>query len=392
VRTDAISIACENCSPPDALTGTTVAIADGRVRLGLPIAEGGFGVVYAAVLEDASGAKRHVAVKVLHARHAHDVGIARRFEREAEHARRIEHPNVISLLGAGRLADGRPLYAMERLEGATLGAIVRREGPLTIVRALGLANQIVAALAAVHDAGLVHRDLSPDNVFVTVGGHPQTPGGDSVYPRERAVLLDFGFAQPPGADAGDGVSPESPGSLVGTLTFMAPEQATRARAITERSDLFALALLLYYSLSGKLPFRGQDDLDVLVSVVRAQPIPLRRERRDAPAALEKLLSRALAKHPEARFESAHEMGAALRAVHAPARAPARVTVAKRAAASSAPVQESGVRSRLPSAPRSSAGLPSAPRSSAGLPSAPRSSAGLPGGAPRGSRRRVRLPA
>jgi serine/threonine-protein kinase len=189
VRTDASTTACENCSPPDTLAGTTVALAEARVRLGMPIAEGGFGVVYAAMLEGQSGAKRSVAVKVLHPHHASDAGIMRRFEREAEHARRVEHPNVISLLGAGRLPDGRPLYAMERLEGATLGAIVRREGPLSIARALRLASQIVAGLAAVHDAGLVHRDLSPDNVFVA-----QTAFG------ERAVLLDFGFAQPPGAD------------------------------------------------------------------------------------------------------------------------------------------------------------------------------------------------
>jgi serine/threonine-protein kinase len=92
---------------------------------------------------------------------------------------------------------------------------------------------------------------------------------------------------------------------------MAPEQATRGRAITQRSDLFAAGLLLYYAFTGKLPFRGHDDLDVLVSVVRAAPVPLRRERRDAPPALEEALGRALAKHPDARFASAREMRAEL---------------------------------------------------------------------------------
>src|SRR5262249_43117417 len=144
-------------------------------------------------------------------------------------------------------------------EGATLGAIVRAQGPMPITRGLKLADQILAGLSAVHEAGLVHRDLSPDNVFVT------SDGGLG----ERAVILDLGFAQEPGVDAGDGVTPDSPGSLVGTLTFMAPEQATRGRAITQRSDLFTVGVLLYYALTGKLPFRGQDDLDVLVSVVRA---------------------------------------------------------------------------------------------------------------------------
>jgi serine/threonine-protein kinase len=252
-----------------------------------------------------------LAIKVLHARHAGDPGLARRFEREAEHLRRLCHPNVVSMLGAGRLADGRPFFAMERLEGATLGAIVRDQGGMSIARGLKLADQILAGLSAVHEAGLVHRDLSPDNVFVASDGDLG----------ERAVILDLGFAQEPGVDAGDGVTPDSPGSLVGTLTFMAPEQATRGRAITQRSDLFAVGVLLYYAFTGKLPFRGQDDLDVLVSVVRASPVPLRRERRDAPVALEEALGRALAKHPDARFASAREMRAELAAISPPEPAP-----------------------------------------------------------------------
>ncbi len=131
-------------------------------------------------------------------------------------------------------------------------------------------------------------------------------------------------------DAGDGLTPDSPGSLVGTLTFMAPEQATRGRAITARSDLFAVAVLLYYAFSGKLPFRGHDDLDVLLSVVRAAPVPLRRERRDAPPALEEALGRALAKHPDARFASAREMRAALARI-LPVAAPKPRTGTRRAA-------------------------------------------------------------
>jgi serine/threonine-protein kinase len=269
------------------------------VRVGRPLAEGGMGAVHAA---SAPGVGP-LAVKILHARHAGDVGLTRRFEREAERAMAVQHPNVVSVLGAGQLDDGRPFFAMERLAGATLGALVRSQGPLPLGRGLRLADQILAALAAVHDARLVHRDVSPDNVFV-VPCHDGRGG-------ERAVLLDFGFAQEPGVDVGDGITADSPGSLVGTLTFMAPEQATRARAITERSDLFAVAVLLYYAFSGKLPFRGHDDLDVLVSVVRAAPVPLRRERRDAPAALDEILTRALAKHPDARFPSARAMRAAL---------------------------------------------------------------------------------
>ncbi len=303
-----------NCSPPCSATvgegvgapgsieGTSI-LARGPggilpVRIGGAIAEGGIGVVYAATAPGVGP----LAVKVLRERHADDAGIVRRFEREATHAMAVRHPNVVAALGAGRLEDGRPFLVMERLTGATLGALVRSQGPLSIARGLGLADQLLAGLAALHQARLVHRDVSPDNVFIAAGTE------------ERAVLLDLGFAQEPGVDLGDGLTPDSPGSLVGTLTFMAPEQATRGRAITERSDLFAVAVLLYYAFSGKLPFRGHDDLDVLVAVVRAAPVPLRRERRDAPAALDHILARALAKHPDARYSSAEAMRAALGAL------------------------------------------------------------------------------
>lgn len=315
VTTEANTSTCVNCSQrADPLVGAMVVVRTPGggtlpVRLGRILAEGGIGVVHAAETCDRG---RPLAIKVLQERHAGDAGLTRRFEREVEHALRLDHPNVVSALGAGRLADGRPFFAMELLRGATLGALVRSYGPLPIGAGLRLAEQILAGLGALHDARLVHRDLSPDNIFVV----PEDDG-------ERAVILDLGFAQEPGVDLGDGLTPDSPGSLVGTLTFMAPEQATRGRAITERSDLFAVALLLYYAFSGKLPFRGQSDLDVLVSVVRAAPVPLRRERRAAPPELEEILGRALAKHPDARFSSAHEMRAAIGRLLAPHRDPPR---------------------------------------------------------------------
>ena len=298
---------CANCSlRGDLLAGSTLVVSTPSggalpVRIDRRVAEGGIGVVYAATALSPA-ATGPLAIKVLQARHASDPGITRRFEREAEHALRLSHPNVVSALGAGRLDDGRPFFAMELLSGPTLGALVRSRGPLPIARGLRIADQILAGLEALHEARLVHRDLSPDNVLVTGGGDD---------PEGAAVILDLGFAQEPGVDMGDGVTPDSPGSLVGTLAFMAPEQATRGRAITERSDLFAAAVLLYYAFSGRLPFRGGDALDVLVSVVRAAPVPLRRVRRSAPAALGEVLDRALAKHPDARYAGAREMRAAL---------------------------------------------------------------------------------
>jgi serine/threonine protein kinase len=261
------------------------------------LAEGGIGVVYAA--SDVETGKP-LALKVLQRRHADDPGMVSRFAREIGFALRVAHPNVAAVLRHGRLEDARPFFVMDRFEGETLGAMVRRSGPLPIERALDVGDQVLAGLAALHAARVVHRDLQPDNVLIARDG--------------RVLLLDLGFAEEPGPDRGDGVTPDSPGSLVGTLSFMAPEQATRSRAVTERSDLFATALLLFYALTGKLPFRGDDALARVVAMVRAAPIRLRRERRDAPVALEAALARALAKHPDARFESASAMREALRAV------------------------------------------------------------------------------
>jgi len=262
------------------------------------VAEGGMGAVYAA-RELATG--KHLALKTLLSCRAQDEGCVRRFEREIEFAKRVTHPNVAPVFGSGKLGDGRPFYLMELYRGRTLGAMVREEGPLEVTRALLVADQILAGLEAVHAAGIVHRDLTPENVLITRG----PSGGDHV------VLLDFGFAHEPGVDTGDGVTEDSRGALVGTLRFMSPEQMTRGRAITAQSDLFATALLLYYAVSGKLPFRGEGDLDVAVATMRRPPVPLRTELRHVPRGLDRVLGRALAKHPDARFASAAEMRAAL---------------------------------------------------------------------------------
>jgi serine/threonine-protein kinase len=199
-----------------------------------------------------------------------------------------------------------PLY-----EGATLGELVRRRGPLPIALALAIGDQILAGLSAMHAARVVHRDLQPDNVLLV-----EEPGGGCAV-----KLIDLGFAHEPGVDTGDGITPDSPGALVGTVRFMSPEQVLRSRAITERSDLFAVGLLLFFALTGELPFRGRGDLDTLVAIVRTAPTRLRRLRPDAPRALEALLTRALAKHPDARFGSAAEMRAALAALATTKRAP-----------------------------------------------------------------------
>lgn len=274
-------------APGAALLGQVVG---GLVVEGL-IAEGGVGVVYAA--RSRHGAAR--ALKVLKPALAGDSGHRARFAEEIAYARRVAHPNVVSVLDHGRLTDGRPWLSMDLLEGATLGALVRREGPLPLARALAITDQVLAGLSALHAARVVHQDLQPDNVFLA-----RAPRGEE---GERAVLLDLGFAREAGAGAR--------ASLFGTPAFMSPEQALANRAVTAQSDLFAAALLLSYALTGKPPFPGLAPRDVLVAIVRSAPVPVRRARRDVPAELDRILARALAKHPDARFSGAAEMRTAL---------------------------------------------------------------------------------
>lgn len=259
---------------------------------------GGMGIVVAA-RELSTG--RVFALKTLRAAFARDRGAVARFEREARFSMRIVHPKVPRVYGIGRLEDGRPCYWMELVRGRTVGQIVREDGPLPVDAAVDIVLRVLSALEAVHAAGIVHRDVTPENVLVTSG-----PRGEP-----RVLLLDLGFAHEPGVDTGDGLTEESRGALVGTASFMAPEQVMRARAITPQTDLFATGLLLYYAISGKLPFRGADAEDAVVSMLRRQPAPLRSTRGRVPRALDVFLSRALAKHPDARFASAAEMRSAL---------------------------------------------------------------------------------
>lgn len=259
---------------------------------------GGMGIVYA--VRDVDSGKR-LALKTVQPRYATDAGIVGRFWREIAFAARVMHPNVAPVLGHGRLSDGRPFVLMELYQGRTLGDVVRRDGPLPLPKAMAIVDQVLAGLDAIHAAGIVHRDLTPENVFVETNSEG----------RERVILLDFGFAHEPGVDTGDGVTLASRGALVGTMGFMSPEQMMRGRAITARSDLFVAAVLLYFALSGKLPFRGEAEMDVMVAFLRRSPVPLRLERRNVPRSLDLVLERALAKHPDARFANAAEMRAAL---------------------------------------------------------------------------------
>jgi serine/threonine-protein kinase len=237
--------------------------------------------------------QRRVAVKVLK---EWDDSSHRRFLREARAAARISHPNVCPIFEIGE-EGGRPFLATELLSGETLAERLGR-GALPVDELLALAQDMLAALGALHEAGIIHRDVKPSNVFLTNQG---------------AKLLDFGLARPLPRDLAEALASGGdvtrPGVLVGTPSYMAPEQILGG-PLDERADLFAAGVVLYEALTGRRPFEGGSAIQVLSAILHEEPPPLTGTPGEVFAAP---LGRALAKPPEQRFTSAREMADALRA-------------------------------------------------------------------------------
>src|SRR5262249_42051537 len=223
----------------------------GRYRVVSPLGAGGMGEVYRAV---AAGLGREVAIKVLSAESAHDPDRLRRFAHEARAVAALSHPNVLALHDVGS-QDGVDYAVFELLEGRTLRQRLEG-GPLPPGQALDCGVQMSEGLAAIHERGMVHRDLKPDNVFVTRSG--------------QVKILDFGLAKPPRATRVSTAT--NPGLLVGTSGYMAPEQA-RGRPADARSDIFALGSVLYEMLSGRRAFPGETAADTLAALLREDPPP-----------------------------------------------------------------------------------------------------------------------
>ena len=254
------------------------------------IGEGGMGVVYRAQ-QTALG--RDVALKLLLSGEAARPNDLARFSREVRSIARVNHPNVIRILDYGTI-DGRPYYAMDYLGNAlTLGQLLKKDGQLTLDRAIAVLRQLLDALAAVHRHGLIHRDVKPGNIMVD--------------PDDHLTLMDFGLVKDLEAS-----SMTRTGMMIGTPRYLAPE-AVAAEPVDARSDLFAVGVMLHEGLSGKRLFQG-DTLPVLaMQIVNQAAPPLRAERRDCPTWLADLIHRLLAKDPAQRPQTALEALNALRA-------------------------------------------------------------------------------
>jgi hypothetical protein len=274
-------------SPGRDLVGQVIA---DRYHVVKKLGEGGMGQVY---LAEHVKMGRKSAIKVMNPSMVHDPDAVARFNREAANASRVTHPNVCAIYDFGETPEGLIYLAMEFVEGEPLTDVLEREGPLPVSRAALLCAQVADALQAAHDLGIVHRDLKPDNIMLTRG----RDGADVVK------VVDFGIAKAVGGDDSQKVT--KTGLVVGTPEFMSPEQLSGDK-VDGRSDVYSLALVLFKTLTGKLPFEASTVQETMIQRLTDEPQKLADVRPDLrfPPGLQETIDAALTRNPVDRYQSA----------------------------------------------------------------------------------------
>ena len=256
------------------------------------LGEGGFGEVYEA---ENPFLQRRAAIKIMHTGMDQDPELVRRFLNEARAASAIRHPNIIDVFDAGVTPDGEPYILMEFLEGDSLQKVILQQGPLPLPTVQEIARQAGSALSAAHSAGIVHRDLKPENLFLIP---------DSGMPMGfRVKVLDFGIAKIKHGDERGSTLKTQAGLLMGSPSYMSPEQCKDSSDVDLRSDIYSFGIIVYELLAGVPPFVSQAATEMLVMQITAEPPPLHQHLADLPEYAELTVMRALAKDREKRYGS-----------------------------------------------------------------------------------------
>jgi CRP-like cAMP-binding protein/tRNA A-37 threonylcarbamoyl transferase component Bud32 len=269
----------------------------GRYVVARPLGSGGMATVYEARHVDLH---KPMALKVLHPWLALRLEVVQRFVLEARAASRLSHPNVVSIIDIGAV-QGVPFLAMELLEGELLAAALERHGPFGVERLADMLLPVISAVVAAHEAGVLHRDLKPDNIFLA----RRRPHG------EHPVLLDFGISKL--AEGGPAQPLTDAGEVLGTPPYMSPEQVLRGMSCFDaRSDQYALGVVLYECATGRLPFRDRPSVNELMTDIAKGGAPAPSTLRPGiPAAFDAIVARAMSLAPEDRFASVLDLGRAL---------------------------------------------------------------------------------